>query len=131
MNDVIHRELPFLRRFARALAGRQSIGDQLVAIAMRAAAPELASLRASPVNDNSEAGAGKTSIPAPASLAASEAGRIRLLLFRALIDAHAGTYAATEEQMLTDERIVASRVRSLPPASATALLLSSLERFSV
>lgn len=136
MQEAIHRELPFLRRFARALVGRQAAADRLVATAMRAVAPDLAALRASAGSAAGSADARHDGdiaalVAAPPSLAASEVGRIRLLLFRALIDAHTDADAGREHETLTDERIVASRVRSLPRASATALLLAALERFSL
>jgi CheY-like chemotaxis protein len=106
MNEMIHREVPFLRRFARALVGRQEPADRLVAKAV----DQLGSL---PEPDRSRG--------------------LRLPLLRALVDAHAASgsdaarRASPEHATIADERIVASRVRSLPAEGAIALLLANLE----
>ena len=103
MNDVIRTQLPYLRRFARALLGRQAAADALVARALE--------------------GAG-------ADPAGSETDRpsVRRSLLRALVDAHGREAAAVaDEPTVSDEAIVASRIRALPKDPAIALLLASLE----
>ena len=105
MNDVIRQQLPFLRRFARALLGRQAPGDRLVAQALDQVGADLAA-------------------------EGSDTKADRRHLFRALVDAHVGNPgSAAAEVTISDERIVASRVRSLPADAATALLLATLEGF--
>ena len=105
MSELIHRQIPYLRRFARALVGRQSAGDRLVALALER-------LGAGVVRDDS--------------------ARLRLDLLRALTDAHREAALMKRETFRDDatianERIVASRLRSLPQEGAVALLLSTLE----
>lgn len=108
MNDHIRQELPLLRRFARALLGRQAAADRLVAGAL-----------------DSVADAFEPGPPADA----------HRLLFRALLDAYEikarsrshGPLDAT----VADEGIVAARVRTLPSEAAVALLLATLEGFAV
>jgi CheY-like chemotaxis protein len=108
MNDLIRRELPSLRRFARALVGRQTAADRLVATALEAASAEIAG---------------------------SSGADARLHLFRALLDARAApadpTAARVLDATIADEAIVAARIRTLPAESAIALLLATLDNFSV
>ncbi len=111
MSEPILEQLPYLRRFARALVGRQGAGDRLVAKA-------IASL-----------GQGS---------AADDTGTLRLELLRALVDAHRAEQAAGPAkaasgltETVVDERIVASRIRSLSDDAATALLLAALEGLTV
>ena len=109
MNDVIRQQLPYLRRFARALHGRQAAADRLVAQAIDALGAELT------------AAEGAEPVSGPPA---------RWLLFRALVDAHAGNPGSARDSVtLSDERILASRIRALPADAATALLLSTLEGF--
>lgn len=89
------------------MAGRQGPGDQLVARAVEKVGRELEG---------------------------QDQQAVRLLLFRSLIDVEladidAGRSPATMSDTIADERIVASRVRSLPPEVAIVLLLSTLEGF--
>ncbi len=108
MNDLIRRELPSLRRFARALVGRQAAADQLVATALDAAAAAIAE------NSGTDA---------------------HLLMFRALLDAYAAppdpNTARALDATVADEAIVAARIRALPAEAAVALLLATLDGFSV
>jgi len=108
MNDLIRRELPSLRRFARALVGRQAAADQLVATALEAASAEIDG---------------------------SSGTDARLHLFRALLDAFVTaadpTAARVLDATIADEAIVAARIRTLPAESAIALLLATLDNFSV
>ena len=108
MSDLIHRQIPFLRRFARALVGRQGPGDRLVAQAIDRLGGTLAAI--------------------------DDAGRLRLLLLQALVDVHGEHVSASrdagrtpEMATIANERIVAARVRSLPEDGAVALLLATLE----
>jgi CheY-like chemotaxis protein len=106
MSEMIHREIPFLRRFARALVGRQAPADRLVADAVD---------RLDPLPE------------------ADGRASLRLPLLRALVDAYQSGAAdpadheAADDATIADERIVASRVRSLPADGAIALLLANLE----
>lgn len=103
MNDVILRQLPYLRRFARALLGRQVPADALVAKALDAARADLPD-------------------------GADDPRAVRRSLLRALVDAHsAETPPVTDELTVSDEAIVASRIRTLPRDPGLALLLASLE----
>jgi CheY-like chemotaxis protein/DNA-directed RNA polymerase specialized sigma24 family protein len=108
MNDLIRRELPSLRRFARALVGRQAAADRLVATALEAASAEIA---------------------------ASSGTDTRLLLLRALLDARSAPADPGAGRVLdatvADEAIVAARVRALPAESAVALLLATLDGLGV
>ncbi len=110
MNDGVRQQLPYLRRFARALNGRQAVADRLVAQAIEAVAAE----QAQPGSKTAE----------------SDSEQLRRRLFRALVDAHTGNPgSAGDMATLSDERILASRIRALPVDAATALLLSTLEGF--
>jgi CheY-like chemotaxis protein/DNA-directed RNA polymerase specialized sigma24 family protein len=105
MSELIHRQIPYLRRFARALVGRQAAGDRLVAQALER-------LGAGGVCDDS--------------------AQLRLGLLRSLIDVHREVALVERETVretatIANERIVASRLRSLPQDGAVALLLSTLE----
>lgn len=108
MNDLIRPKLPFLRRFARALLGRQTAADRLVAAALDSVGDELE--RTAP----------------------EDAHR---LLFRALLDAYGAKIQGRSDGPLdttvADEGIVAARVRALPAEAAVALLLATLEGFAV
>jgi CheY-like chemotaxis protein len=108
MNDHIRQKLPLLRRFARALLGRQAAADRLVAAAL-----------------DSVADAFEPRAPVDA----------HRLLFRAMLDVY-GTRARSQSQgpleaTVADEGIVAARVRTLPSEAAVALLLATLEGFGV
>jgi DNA-directed RNA polymerase specialized sigma24 family protein len=100
MNDVIRQQLPYLRRFARALHGRQAVADQLVAQAIEAVGAERAQAD-------------------PQTAEIQNEPPLRQLLFRALIDAHVGNPGSAGDIVtLADERILASRIRALPADAA-------------
>lgn len=112
MSDLIHRQLPYLRRFARALVGRQGAGDRLVAQAIDRLRGTLADV--------------------------DDTDRLRLLLLQALVDAHSDLVVASpdagsarENATIANERIVATRVRGLPEGGGVALLLANLEALPV
>ena len=108
MTDLIRHKLPFLRRFARALLGRQSAADRLVVEALDKVGGQL----------GPEANADT-----------------RRLLFRALLDAYWGEAdghaGGPLQATVADEGIVAARVRTLPSEAAVALLLATLDGFAV
>lgn len=107
MTDLIRQKLPFLRRFARALLGRQSAADRLVAEALDKVGGQLG----------------------------LEANADTRLLFRALLDAYWGEAdgrgGGALQATVADEGIVAARVRTLPSEAAVALLLATLDGFAV
>jgi CheY-like chemotaxis protein/DNA-directed RNA polymerase specialized sigma24 family protein len=112
MSDLIHRQLPYLRRFARALVGRQGSGDRLVAQAFDRLDGSLAAF--------------------------DDARQLRLALLQALVDSLGERGAGgrdpdglSEGATIANERIVATRVRSLPENGAVALLLATLEGLPV
>jgi CheY-like chemotaxis protein/DNA-directed RNA polymerase specialized sigma24 family protein len=112
MSELIHRQLPYLRRFARALVGRQGTGDRLVALAIDRLSGSLANV--------------------------DDAGRLRLLLLQAVVDVHGDHIlesrdngSGRETATIANERIVASRVRALPEGGAVSLLLATLEGLPV
>ena len=106
MNNSTRQELPFLRRFGRALLGRQADADRLVAAALGS------------IGEKHEPWA-----PADS----------RRVLYRALIDTYwtaARKSAGQLEVTLADEDIVATRIRNLPSEAGVALLLATLEGFA-
>jgi CheY-like chemotaxis protein len=118
MNDVIRQQLPYLRRFARALNGRQAVADRLVAKAIEAVAAEHAQAAPQFAQAGSKSNGSGNGAP------------LRERLFRALVDVHVGIPGSTGDIVtLSDERILASRIRALPADAAIALLLSTLESF--
>jgi CheY-like chemotaxis protein len=104
MNESLRDELPFLRRFARALLGRQGPADSLVAEAIRV------------IGDG---------------LDGSSPEQARLLLYQALLDARAASLGTASDPPLAatvaNEQIVAARLRSMPDEAAIALLLTTLD----
>jgi CheY-like chemotaxis protein len=111
MNDLsqaIARQLPYLRRYARALSGSQEQGDGYVGLALERLLQE--ELR--PDVDTSE---------------------LRLMLFRALHEVWRDAPAVDHvpERALADGSIVASRIVQLAPHRREALVLTTLEGFSL
>ena len=139
MNDVVRQQLPYLRRFARALNGRQAVADRLVAQAIEAVAAEHAQPRpergqAEPQLAQAEPrlaqAAAQLAQAGPKSSGSESGPPLRERLFRALVDAQIGNPGSAGDIVtLSDERILASRIRALPADAATALLLSTLEGF--
>jgi CheY-like chemotaxis protein len=110
VSDQLVTILPYLRRYARALVGDQKIGDTYVRICL------------------------ETLLQEPDRVKAGPDARIQLYsLFHEVFtrtgvrDAQSDTLSASELQDLTVE----SRLRALPPTERQALLLTTLEGFSV
>lgn len=98
--DTIRQNLPYLRRYARAVSGEQRAGD----MAVRAC---LQSLLAAPANDSTID---------------------RRLLFRALHDVWSSPAAMAPVDPVTE--VVKGRLDSLSPLQRQALVLTMLEGFS-
>jgi CheY-like chemotaxis protein len=103
--DALRRNLPYARRYARALTGSQPAGDALVAAALRGGLPELPPRLALYAAVSARAAA------LPAAAAARLAPRQRMLLL----------LTALEELELAD----AARVLDLAPAEAAAALTTA------
>ena len=111
----IGRQLPYLRRYARAITGSQEAGDAAVRSCLRV----LLEGRAA------------------ASQTALAAGSPRIDLYRALHDVlreapPSGGGAADDgggEQLLADGEILASRIEQLAPPKRQVLVLTALEGF--
>lgn len=106
LSDLIARQLPYLRRYARVLTGSQSLGDGFVRELLEAALVD-ADLRE--------------------SISSSRVG-----LFSAFtkIYASAGAELAVEGSGSEEVATVASRLELVTPLARQALLLSSIEDFS-
>lgn len=114
---TVERQLPYLRRYARAICGNQQVGDARVVACLEAAL----------------AGAlGDARAPA----------EVRLALFRILHDVWPGSCAPDGADHLTPEAVengddsdapddVAERVARIAPRTRQALVLSVLEGFSL
>lgn len=106
-HDALFTQLPFVRRHARMLLGRQDEGDRLVADALRR-------------------------LVSPSS-PRDRRGPLPVRLFRALHDSLAQRPAAPPWTPAGDserERISDQRLQALPPAARAVLLLMAVEGFS-
>ena len=104
----IASDIPFLRRFARALAGSQPDGDALVLKALGAIQADSARFRAGP--------------------------NTRVALYRSLFevwDVEAAAGEAAVSRMTPDERRAREHLDALRPRSRVAFLLTALEGFSL
>src|SRR3954465_6850047 len=100
--EAIRRELPYLRRYARALSGEQRSGDQAVKACL-----ERLLVEGGPDN----------------------VAKVRLVLFQALHRVWtSGEVVAANSDL--EAPVVASRLVSLAPLKRQALLLTTLEGFS-
>ena len=109
----IGRQLPYLRRYARAITGSQEAGDAAVKGCLRLL------LEGSPA-------------AAPETAAADADARVGL--YRALHDALRGAPPAAaggdgDENLLADGGILASRIERLAPPKRQVLVLTALEGF--
>jgi CheY-like chemotaxis protein/DNA-directed RNA polymerase specialized sigma24 family protein len=100
--DAIRRELPYLRRYARALSGEQTTGDRAVKACL-----ERLLIEGGPEN----------------------AAQVRLVLFQTLHRVWSLGEVAPANSGLEDP-VVATRLVSLTPLKRQALLLTTLEGFS-
>ena len=109
LGDQIARNLPYLRRYARALTGSQATGDAFVRATLEAA------LADSALKQSLEGG--------------------RVPLYRAFNKVWGSAYleVADEDAGFADERTNAAqeRLRAITPLSRQALLLTTLEDFSI
>jgi len=108
LSDLIARQLPYMRRYARILTGSQSLGDGLVRELLEAALVD-ADLR-------------------------EEISRSRVGLFAAFTKIYASTGAelAVSGTASSDEdATVSSRLEMVTPLARQALLLNSVEDFSI
>ncbi len=105
LSDLIARQLPYLRRYARILTGSQSLGDGFVRELLEAAL---------------------------ADSALREQVATRVGLFTAFTKIYAGTGAqlAVTGAGSAEDATVASRLELVTPPARQALLLSSVEDFS-
>jgi CheY-like chemotaxis protein len=110
VSDQLVTILPYLRRYARALVGEQSIGDTYVRICL------------------------ETLLQEPGRVQVGAEARVQLYsLFHEVITRTGVRDAASDSvspNELTD-LTVESRLRALPPTERQALLLTTLEGFSV
>lgn len=107
LGDQIAKNLPYLRRYARALTGSQATGDAFVRATLEAALAD-SQLKAS-----------------------LEGGRVPL--YRAFNKVWSSAYLDVSEPMddAGHEGAAQSRLRSITPLNRQALLLTTLEDFSV
>lgn len=107
LGDQIAKNLPYLRRYARALTGSQATGDAFVRATLEAALAD-SQLKAS-----------------------LEGGRVPL--YRAFNKVWSSAYLDVSEPMddAGHESAAQSRLRSITPLNRQALLLTTLEDFSV
>jgi len=110
ISDQLVTILPYLRRYARALVGDQQIGDTYVRICL------------------------ETLIQEPARVRAGPEARVQLYALFHEVFTRTGVRDASSDTLnpsdLTD-LTVESRLRALPPTERQALLLTTLEGFSV
>ena len=108
LGEQIAKNLPYLRRYARALTGSQSTGDAFVRATLEAALADQAL---------------KTSL---------EGGRVPL--YRAFNKVWSSAYlevSDSESDRKTNEDVASGRLRSITPLNRQALLLTTLEDFSM
>ena len=108
VSQAIVSQLPYLRRYARAVSGSQESGDRYVKLCLETL------LKQGPRLD----------VHSP---------ELRLVLFRALHDVWHDVPArrAVGERALANRSIVASRIGQLAPKERQALVLTALEGFSL
>jgi CheY-like chemotaxis protein/DNA-directed RNA polymerase specialized sigma24 family protein len=108
LSQAIVSQLPYLRRYARAVSGSQKVGDQYVKLCLEML------LEQGPRLD-------------------VQSSELRLVLFRALHDVwqEAPAERAAGDQALANRSIVASRIGQLAPRERQALVLTALEGFSL
>jgi CheY-like chemotaxis protein/DNA-directed RNA polymerase specialized sigma24 family protein len=108
LSQAIASQLPYLRRYARAVSGSQKHGDRYVKLCLEML------LQQGPRLD-------------------VQSSELRLALFRALHDVWHDVPAerAAGDQALANRSIVASRIGQLAPKERQALVLSALEGFSL
>jgi CheY-like chemotaxis protein len=108
LSQAIARQLPYLRRYARAVSGSQEQGDRFVRLGLERLLEE--ELRPD-----------------------IEPGELRPILFRALHEVWRDAPALDQapERALADGSIVASRIVQLAPQRREALVLTTLEGFSL
>ncbi|GMM92600.1 response regulator [Qipengyuania sp. MTN3-11] len=107
LGDQIAKNLPYLRRYARALTGSQATGDAFVRATLEAALADEAL---------------KQSL---------EGGRVPL--YRAFNKVWSSAYMEVPERQLTGahEEAASDRLKSITPLNRQALLLTTLEDFSI
>ena len=111
LGEQIAKNLPYLRRYARALTGSQSTGDAFVRATLEAALADSAL---------------KSSL---------EGGRVPL--YKAFNKVWSSAYLEVEDegsgnaQMPTSEETASGRLRAITPLNRQALLLTTLEDFSM
>ncbi|WP_316013681.1 response regulator [Roseobacter sp. HKCCA0434] len=106
--EEIETQLPFLRRYARALTGSQTRGDAYAASTLEAIITDMSLMN----GDN------------PAN--------VRLFrVFHSIWITQEGRPAGEAEDLSEDERIAAARLSKLTPRAREALLLKVMEQFSV
>ena len=104
----IEANLPYLRRYARALSGSQTRGDALAATTLEAILTDMSLLRTD--------------------------GRVAVrffAVFHSIWIAQGNTVTSVDDDAQVDERIAAARLRTLTPRAREALLLKVMEQFSV
>lgn len=108
VSDEIKRQLPYLRRYARAMTGDQRNGDDLVRRALERLLPRASTL---------------------------EPGTVRLALFKALaglvgerLNGPGAAATAAEKAPVEDATILARRLGELAPVKRQLLMLTTLER---
>lgn len=103
--NEIGRQLPYLRRFARAVTGQQALGDAAVRNALQALGTDL---------PRSDLG-------------------LRVFLYRALsrILDRTPTESHADNSLVADQAILATRLGDLDPLRRRVLLLTSLEGFTL
>ena len=109
LSQAIVSQLPYLRRYARAVSGSQKAGDQYVRLCLEML------LQQGPRLDGASP-------------------ELRLVLFRALHDVWQegpAERAASGDQALANRSIVASRIGQLAAKERQALVLTALEGFSL
>jgi CheY-like chemotaxis protein len=108
LSQAIVSQLPYLRRYARAVSGSQENGDRYVKLCLEMLLQQRQRL----------------DVQSP---------ELRLVLFRALHDVwqEAPAKAAGADQALANRSIVASRIGQLAPKERQALVLTALEGFSL
>jgi CheY-like chemotaxis protein/DNA-directed RNA polymerase specialized sigma24 family protein len=108
LSQEIVKQLPYLRRYARALTGSQARGDEYIKVCL------------------------ETLIEEPNRISADSS--IRLQLFRLFHDVWSIVDSAVPQAEPREDRsesLVKARLDALPPRERQALLLVQLERFSV
>lgn len=109
LSEALTRELPFLRRYARAVTGQQQQGD----LAVKGCLERL-------LGRGLDGGLDATAL--------------RLALYRALHDVwreQGAGEATSEERSLTNSSIIVSRIEHLTPPRRQILILTTLEGFSL